>query len=300
MSVVTQRPSTDRVIIRDVSWETYETLLRDLENRSSPRIAFDQGVLEIMSPHLEHERANKALATIVESALEELHLEFENAGSTTFKKEGLQRGFEPDSCFYIANVERIRNKNRIDMEIDPPPDLVIEVDLTRDSLDKFPLYAALGIPEIWRYEDTLEIWILDQGRYFQRQTSTAVPILTEKFVSGLLESIPAMKRLAWAPPRSQGHPRARGTLNCANKWGVRRYRLPEPSSWLWLPGSKDVPSRDQFCQGIVGDARYPSLGVMLPAGETVVRALAGFTRSSARAAYFRVWPGEKIKKQLER
>jgi hypothetical protein len=95
--------------------KTYETLLRDLENRSSPRIAFDQGVLEIMRPHLEHERANKALATIVESALQELHLEFENAGSTTFKKEGLQRGFEPDLCFYIANVERIRNKHRIDV-----------------------------------------------------------------------------------------------------------------------------------------------------------------------------------------
>ncbi len=87
MSVVDKRPSTDRVIVRDVSWETYESLLRDLENRSSPRLAYDQGVLEIMSPHFEHDRANHILAAIAEIALEELDFDFEGAGSTTFKRE---------------------------------------------------------------------------------------------------------------------------------------------------------------------------------------------------------------------
>ena len=197
MSVVTNRPSTDRVILRNVSWETYERLLKDFESSSSPRLAFDQGVLEIMSPHLEHERANQTLATIVEIVLDELGLDFENAGSTTFKRETVKRGFEPDSCFYIQNVERIRNKKKIDMAIGPPPDLLIEVDLTHDSLNKFPLYAALGVQEVWRYEDTLEIWLLNRDRYVRHHSSVAVPILNDKLVSDLLESKQSMKRPAW-------------------------------------------------------------------------------------------------------
>ena len=198
MSVVSNRPSTARVILQNVSWETYERLLKDLENSSSPRLAFDQGVLEIMSPDLELESANRSLAAIVEIVLEEMDLDFENAGSTTFRREVLKRGFEPDSCFYIQNVERIRNKKKIDMDFDPPPDLLIEVDLTSDSLNKFPLYAALGVPEVWRYEDgALEIWLLHRGRYVRHQSSTAVPILNDKLVSELLESKLSMKRPAW-------------------------------------------------------------------------------------------------------
>src|SRR5437762_13391701 len=101
MSVVTHRPATDRIILNNVSWQTYKRLLKDLETSSSPRLAYDQGVLEIISPHLEHERANRSIAVIIEIALEEMDVDFENAGSTTFKREALKRGFEPDSCFYI-------------------------------------------------------------------------------------------------------------------------------------------------------------------------------------------------------
>ena len=209
MAVVTNRSSADRVIIENVSWGTYEAFLKDLENRSSPRLAFDQGVLEIMSPHLEHERAKQALATIVEIVLEELDLDFENAGSTTFKREALKRGFEPDSCFYIQNVARIRHKTRIDMDVDSPPDLVIEVDLMKSSLNKFPLYAALGIPEIWRYEGALEMWVLDQTGYGRRGSSAALPLLNEKLISELLESGRAVKRPNWL---RQTRERIRGLL----------------------------------------------------------------------------------------
>jgi Uma2 family endonuclease len=197
MSVAVRRPSTDRVIIRNVSWKTYERLLKDLENSSSPRLAYDQGVLEIMSPHSEHEEVNRTLASIVEIILEELELDFRNAGSTTFKREALERGFGPDSCFYIQNVERIRNKRHIDMEADPPPDLVIEIDLTNDSLRKFPLYAALGVPEVWRFEETLEVWVLDQDRYVQRQSSVALPIVDNKLICGLLEASFIWQRPVW-------------------------------------------------------------------------------------------------------
>jgi Uma2 family endonuclease len=197
MSLVTNRLTADRVLVRNVSWDTYERLLKDLENISSPRLAFDRGVLEIMSPHLEHESANRSLASIVEIALEELDLDFENAGSTTFKREAAKRGFEPDSCFYIQNVDRIRHKKKLDMEIDPPADLLIEVDLTRDSLDKSPLYAALRVPEVWRYEGTLEIWMLRKNQYVRRQSSKAVPILNTSLVSELVEARRHLKRPAW-------------------------------------------------------------------------------------------------------
>jgi len=197
MFVVTRRPSTDRVIVRNVSWKTYERLIKDLENCSSPRLAFDQGVLEVMSPHLEHEEANGTLASIVEIALEELDINFRNAGSTTFKREDLDRGFEPDSSFYIQSTEQIRKKKRIELEVDPPPDLIIEVDLTRDSLSKFSLYAALCVPEVWRYEDALEIWVLDQARYARRQASVALPILTEQIVTELLRSSLRLERPSW-------------------------------------------------------------------------------------------------------
>jgi Uma2 family endonuclease len=197
MSVLIRRPASDRVIVRNVSWKTYERLLKDLENCSSPRLAFDQGVLEVMSPHLEHEEVNRTLASIVEIALEKLNVNFRNAGSTTFKREDLDRGFEPDSSFYIQSIERIRRKKRIDLQIDPPPDLIIEVDLTRDSLNKFPLYAALHVPEVWRYEDALEIWALDRGRYVRRRASVAAPILTEHIVTELLQSSLRLERPAW-------------------------------------------------------------------------------------------------------
>jgi len=124
-------------------------------------------------------------------------LDFEAAGSTTFKREVLKRGFEPDSSFYIKNAAHVRGKKRLDMEIDPPPELIVEIDVTNDSMNKFPLYAALRIPEVWRYAGGLEIWILDEGRYIRSSASVAIPILSEKLISELMESSLAMERPAW-------------------------------------------------------------------------------------------------------
>jgi len=91
MSVAVKLPSANRIIISNVSWETYESLLKDLQNQSSPRLAYDQGVLEIMSPHLEHDSAKEILADIVKMTLEELDVDFLAAGSTTYKREILKR-----------------------------------------------------------------------------------------------------------------------------------------------------------------------------------------------------------------
>src|SRR5690242_2356954 len=117
MSVVSRSPSADRVILRNVSWETYESLLKDLEDSSSPRLTFDDGVLEIMSPHSDHEEINRALEALIGIALEEMNRDFRSVGSTTYKREVLKRGFEPDSSFYIQNAPKIRGKRRIDIAV---------------------------------------------------------------------------------------------------------------------------------------------------------------------------------------
>lgn len=150
-----------------------------------------------MSPHAGHEEINRTLAAIVEIAFEEMGSDYRNVGSTTFKKKEQERGFEPDSSFYIQSVNQIRGKTRLDMSIDPPPDLLIEVDLTNDSLNKFPLYATLGVPEVWRFKGGLEIWLFNQGSYGRQASSHAIPILNEKLVSELVESSLITERPVW-------------------------------------------------------------------------------------------------------
>ncbi len=198
MSIVA--PPEQRVVLRDVSWETYERLLADLENSSAPRLTFDRGVLEIMSPLSEHEKANRTISLLVEVFAEEMGLEIENLGSTTFKREDMQRGFEPDSCFYVRNADRIRGKKRIDPAVDPPPDLVIEVDLTSDSLKKFDLYAQFGVPEVWRYEsELLNVFVLnlDQSTYISVPASRIFPQLTAAILSSFIQDSQSSTRLEW-------------------------------------------------------------------------------------------------------
>lgn len=114
-------PPEQRVVLRNLSWETYERLLSELGDGSSPRFTFDRGVLEIMSPSTEHERYNLRIADLVGVLADEINLEVEGLGASTFTREDLERGFEADSCFYVQNVERVHNKERIDLEIDLPP-----------------------------------------------------------------------------------------------------------------------------------------------------------------------------------
>src|ERR1051326_3736878 len=117
-----------RVVMTGVSWATCERLLADLKDSSSPRLTFDKGVLEVMSPSAEHEESNRTIALLVEVLAEEFGLDVRDLGSTTFKREALGRGFEPDSCFYIRNEARMRGKKEVDLTVDPPPDLVVAGD----------------------------------------------------------------------------------------------------------------------------------------------------------------------------
>ncbi len=187
-----------RVILHGVSWETYERLLADFQDRHAAHFAYDRGALEIMVLSFKHETFNRTLATLVEIVAEEMQGDVINAGSTTFRRADLSKGFEPDTCFYIQNVERVRGKDEIDLTVDPPPDLIIEIDITSPSLNKFPIFAAMGIPEVWRYDGkTVTIFTLVKGEYRTQEASVVLPDLTSQVITRFLEDSQAMKRSAW-------------------------------------------------------------------------------------------------------
>lgn len=191
-------PPEQKIILQGVSWETYERLLADLQDSSAPRLTYDRGTLEIMSPSGEHERYNRTIALIVEVLAEETNVDVDNLGSTTFQREDIKRGFEPDSCFYIRNAEAVRNKERIDLAVDPPPDLVVEIDITSPSLHKFPIFAQVGVPEVWRYDGReLMIFELVEGAYIKREASIAFPIITSSAITDFVNESKSLRRTAW-------------------------------------------------------------------------------------------------------
>jgi Uma2 family endonuclease len=190
---------TQRIIIPGVQWCTYEQLLRDRGDSHGVYLTYDQGMLELMAPSFSHEHANRILAMIVEAVALSYGVDLYPAGSTTFTREDLAQGFEPDSCYYVAHAAAVRGKPTLDLTIDPPPDLVIEIDITRTSLDKFSLYAAVGVPEVWRYtEDTLTIAALCGHAYTTTDTSTILPSLTARQVMEWMQQYDQMTYPTWA------------------------------------------------------------------------------------------------------
>lgn len=160
-------PAPDEaVVIEGVSPEEFELILHELGDLRANRIAYDgvayeSGRLEIMSPSRTHERIAVLLGLFLRTLAEESGLEVSGVGSWTLKRAGLNRAVEADRTFYIGHEARIRSLTRreLDLTRDPPPDVVIEVDVTRKSLPRFPIYADLGVREIWRWTDgILELW----------------------------------------------------------------------------------------------------------------------------------------------
>src|SRR2546422_240020 len=181
-------PPEQRVVLQNVSWETYERLLAENVDSVGTRFTYDEGALEIMVVSIGHENPNRILAQLVEVVAEETRRDLHHAGSTTFKRKDLAKGFEPDSCFYIDHAEQVRGKEELDLVTDPPPDLVIEVDITRSSLSRFPIFAALGVPEVWRFDgDRVTMHRLETGRYVEIETSVALPPLTASQATVFLE-----------------------------------------------------------------------------------------------------------------
>jgi Uma2 family endonuclease len=195
---VTLKDLTQRIIIPGVQWYTYTQLLRDRGDSHAVYLTYDQGILELMAPSFSHEHANRILAMIVEAVALAGGVDLYPAGSTTFTRAELERGFEPDSCYYVAHAAAVRGKSTLDLTTDPPPDLVIEIDMTRTSLDKFALYAAVGVPEVWRYTgDTLTIAALGGHAYTTTDASTIFPSLTTRQVIEWMQQYDQMTYPAW-------------------------------------------------------------------------------------------------------
>src|SRR5215216_7161905 len=155
MTLAPDIPSLDdlpqHVLLQGISWEVYEALLRELGDQNL-RLTYDSGELEIMSPIPEHESWKKLFARMIEIISLEMNIPMWPLGSTTFKQKNLKKGLEPDEGYYVANEAAVRWKKRLDLRRDPPPDLVVEIDITHRAVDREIIYAALGVPEIWRFD----------------------------------------------------------------------------------------------------------------------------------------------------
>ncbi|MBE9137760.1 Uma2 family endonuclease [Nodosilinea sp. LEGE 07088] len=181
-----ERPST-AIVMRGVSWPTYQALMAEVGGDRAWRIAYDRGVLELRMPLEEHEEPKGLLESLIEAIADELEIEVRKLGSLTLEREDLARAVEPDSCFYIQNEAVVRGRN-INLPSDPPPDLVIESDYTNSSVNKLPIYAALGVPELWRYTNqSLLVYSRVENSYNLAETSLAFPFLPIAEVGYVIE-----------------------------------------------------------------------------------------------------------------
>jgi len=193
-----ESPLQERVVLRNVSWETYERLLEDQIDCSSPRFTYDRGVLEIMSPIAKHEWYSELVSDLVKLLARTLRIDILSLRSTTFRRRDRERGFEPDCCFYVTHIGQVRGKERIDLAVDPPPDIVVEVVVTHSLLDKFTIYSALGIPEVWSYDgNRLRTYRLKAAKYVETRASRALPELAASQLTEFLELGKALDSVAW-------------------------------------------------------------------------------------------------------
>ena len=163
-----------RVLLRDVSWSTYVALADESEDRRN-RMAFYRGTLEIMSPSMQHERFGWLIGRLVEASAEELGIEVCSTRSTTFRRADVQGGFEADESYYVGDVAFLLGKDEIDLTIDRPPDLVIEVDISRSSIRKFAIFGELGVPEVWTFDgQTLRMFVHREGDAYEETAQSSI------------------------------------------------------------------------------------------------------------------------------
>ncbi|MBW4561042.1 MAG: Uma2 family endonuclease [Mojavia pulchra JT2-VF2] len=180
--------SPDRVLLNNISWQTYQSLVKDFEQQPAMRLTYDRGLLEIKMPLDPHESYKKLLGRLVEAITEELEIEIRSLGSRTCDREDLARGLEPDQCYYIQNEQAVWDKEQIDLSKDPPPDLAIEIDITSSSINRLDIYADLGVPEVWRYDgQTLTMYHLENKQYQSCDRSIALSLLTPSDIERFLE-----------------------------------------------------------------------------------------------------------------
>lgn len=177
------------ILLNNVSWNEYEMFLEDFEERAGWRLAYDGGKLEIMPPLMMHEDPSVSTDNFVRAYCDYFDLNLQSAGSTTFRRKLKEKGVEPDACFYIQSADKVIGKIKsLDPKNYPVPDVAVEVDITHDSLDKFPIYAALGVPELWLYDgDDLTFYELAGEKYQPISNSVALPLLSSETLAEFLK-----------------------------------------------------------------------------------------------------------------
>lgn len=187
-----ERMPTDSVLTQHgVSWDEYEELLHVVGESSGLRVSYNNGTLQIMSPSSKHEKQARLIEHLVGLLSLRLRIRVLYYGSSTIKKQRKQKGVEPDACFYVQNATLVGTKDEIDFNVDPPPDVVVEIDLHHESLSKFPIYAALGVPEIWRYAgESLTIYHLRDEQYVTSEASLSLPLFTSAVLTEFLARSP--------------------------------------------------------------------------------------------------------------
>jgi Uma2 family endonuclease len=171
-------PTEQRVRLSDIPWETY-LLYSDGLGPRHIRVTYDRGEMEIMVLSPEHENRKKLLGRLVEALTVELGIDIASFGSMTCRRKGRKRGLEPDDAYWIANEPSVRGRRDIDLEVDPPPDLALEIEISRSTLDRMAIYAALRVPELWCWDgESLRVFLLSaKGSYRPSDRSKAFPFL---------------------------------------------------------------------------------------------------------------------------
>jgi Uma2 family endonuclease len=182
-----------RILLNAVDWRTYEKFL-DAVGERPLRLTYDHGSLEIMAPSWNHEWWKRRVDCFVVSLCAELDVDVVGGGSTTFRREDLASGLEPDECYYIENEPLIRGLKKIDLSRHPPPDLAVEIDIESSSLDRMSIYAALGVPELWRHDgdELFFYWLSEAGVYELARKSRSFSVLTPTHVMRFLDETPEM------------------------------------------------------------------------------------------------------------
>lgn len=190
--IVSQLPEDASITFRDVSWDEYEELLEQVGEAPGLRITYDDGSLHIVTISSEHEKYASFISSLIAGIRLRLRMNILAFGSATMRKRRRDKGHEPDACFYVQTAALIGNKIQLDFETDPPPDIVVEIDVHHDSRSRFPVYAALGVPEIWRYDgQAMTIYHLseeaDREQYIEVVTSGAFPMLSATLLTEMIE-----------------------------------------------------------------------------------------------------------------
>ena len=197
MSTVSVTPES-RVLLHGVAWETYERLLDDVGG-SHVRLTYAAGDLEVVTPSHRHERYAYLLARAIQAMTEELGIAIHGGRSTTFRRRDRKIGLEPDECYWVQNEPRMRGRYSLDLRVDPPPDLVIEAEVSRSALDRLSLFAAIGVGEVWRYDgERLVVHVLSHsGSYTEQPASCAFPWLPMAELATRIAAAAATDETTW-------------------------------------------------------------------------------------------------------